>query len=162
MKNICSMKTIAVLFLVLFAFMGAHKAFAGPLTEREEVMLNAYMTDASARPAVRIEYWMSVARQSERIQRTLPAQLGPNMFMVGIEYDGLTTVTYSYYTDDQHMNVEMIKGRLLNFICPDPQVVLLLSVMDGSMIYDYYLYPNNDKVWQTFSISQTDCSGPGI
>jgi len=162
MKIDCSFKTIGTIFTALILMIAADMALAGPLTEREEVMLNTYMADRGSRTAIRMEYWTDVRKQSERIQRGLPTQLSPNVYMVAIEYDGSTSVKYVYYTDDPSMNVDIIKERVLDMICLDPQVALLLTIMDGSMSYDYYLYPNNKTVWQTFSISRVDCSGPGI
>ena len=161
MKNVCSLKTIAVLFLVLFAFMGLNKAYAGPLNEREEIMLGTYLTDESARPAIRMEYWAKMKYDIAEMQQALPVQLSENVWMVMMSYDGLKDITYSYYTDNSGLLVADVKESITEFTCQDPQVILLLSTMEGTMNYEYYLYPNNEEVWQSFTFSAKDC-GPGV
>lgn len=161
MKNICSMKTIAVLFLALFCFMGAHKAFAGPLSEQEEVFFKSFIVNEDARPAIRMAYWMMVRNQVKSIQVDLPERVHPSVVHVGILYDNLKTVYYAYFISDPTIDLKDVRKQMVSHFCQDPQIAMYITMFEGSMVYTYFLNGNVSEAWGEFRIDPVDC-GVGI
>lgn len=161
MKNICSFKTIIILFLALFVFMGAHKAFAGQLTEQEEVWLKSYLTYKPSRPAVRMAFWMDMRNQVEEMVETLPYLVHENIMLVGMKYDQLKSVSYTYVVNNNKINLDLVKNKMVGVLCSDPQTLLYLITFEGDFTYSYFLYGDWAKVWYEINISAVDC-GPGI
>lgn len=161
MKDICSLKTIAVLFLTLFALMGIDKAISAELTETETLMFETFMKNPEARPAVRIAYWADIMTQVRNMQQDMPIRINENVYMVNVEFDGKHTIAYTYYVQDPLIDLVAVKGRLAPHLCEDPQTSLLMNVFDGEMHYTHYMYPNTDQIWGEFHMSSADC-GPGF
>lgn len=162
MKNICSMKTIAVLFLALFCFMGAHKAFADQLTEYEALMFDTYIKgDETTRPAVRMAFWMDMRQQVQVLKETLPYLVHPNIAFIGIKYDELVSISYTYVVNDSTVDLTDVKNRMVPILCQDPQTMLYLNIFEGDFNYTYFLYGDFTKVWFEFHINASDC-GVGI
>lgn len=161
MKNVCSIKTIAILFLVLFAFMGLHKAYSGQLNFEEEAVLNQWLAEPSSRPELLKEYWAEMRSDIENFQNKLPLKLSEVIYFTGLELDHNNLLTYSYLASTLDIKTEMVRRDLIKFLCQDPQSILFLSTFKGKLYYEYFFVMAPQKPFDTFSIDINDCRAGG-
>ena len=153
--------TVLAAFIITALVIFGSQAIAGPLSEREEIMLGTYLTDESARLAIQMEYWQMIANQADDIKSELPHRVSEHVAVVNLEYDGKRTTTYTYYIDDPRIDLDFVKSQMVARICFDPQIALYLTTFEGEMHYTYFMYPNDRTIWGEFHINQKDC-GSGI
>ena len=158
MNKVCSLKTISVIFILLFSLMSVDKVFSDELTEKESLMYETYLKNPEARSAIRIAYWTDVEIQVRNMQRDTPIQLNPDLYITRIEYDGKHTIHYIYAHNMPSLDLIEVKKRLTSIICKDEQVSLLLNIFKGQQHHTYYLYPDYKHIWGEYHISSSDCT----
>lgn len=161
MKSICSMKTISAIFLAFMLMLGTDMALSSSLTEQENKWLNSYLSDKHSRPAVRMAFWMDMRDQVEEMVATLPYLVHDNIALVGIKYNELTSISYTYFVNNPTIDLTNVKPRMVEVLCQDPQTLLYLVTMEGDFTYNYFLYGDVSALFYSINISSNDC-GVGI
>lgn len=163
MKNVCSFKIISAVILAFVCMFspGISAQDNTELTEYEALMLKTFLINEEARPAVRIAFWLNMNKQVKEMRATLPKLVHKNIALMGIKWDGLVTIGYTYFVNDDTVDVTHAKENLIRLLCNDAQTMLYLNTFDGEFHYTYFLYGDMSEIWYEFHFNSADC-GVGI